>query len=51
MQPPPSGEAEFNHNELEEQDLQARIREVGDERAAEDGEGRRSLWRRLFGKK
>ncbi|HEX9377044.1 MAG TPA: hypothetical protein VGB19_12500 [Actinomycetota bacterium] len=51
MQPPPSGDAEFNQNDWQEQDLEAQIREVRDERAADGDEERRSFWRRLFRKK
>ena len=54
LEPDPSGGAEYNDNEMEEQDVERHVREVEAEREAganpEPG-SKPSFWRRLFGKK
>jgi hypothetical protein len=50
IDPTPSGDAEFNENELEDQDLDRQVHEVQEERAAE-GPPKPSFWRRMFGKR
>jgi hypothetical protein len=52
IDPTPSGDPEFNENEMEDQDLERQRREVRDEREAAVAAGSKpSFWKRLFGRK
>jgi hypothetical protein len=49
LEPDPSGNPEYNDNELQEENLERQVDEVRVERLAEEGE-KPSFWRRLFGR-
>jgi hypothetical protein len=52
IDPTPSGDAEYNENEMEADALERQRREVSAERAATGDEGSKpGLFKRLFGKK
>jgi hypothetical protein len=50
LEPEPSGNPEYNDNEMADEDLDRQVREVQEERVAA-GPAKPSFWRRLFGKK